>query len=163
MTIRLAKADDANFLEQMLAIAADWRSSAPRPVEQVLAEPLLAHYVAGWPKHGDMGVIAEEARPVGAAWWRYFTEQDPGFGFLDASIPEISTAVIAQARGRGVGRRLLTRLVAEAEVRALPGLSLSVEADNPARRLYEELGFQVVEDGGALTMRLMLPAADRNR
>lgn len=157
MILRLATADDDRFLEQMLAVAADWRTPPPRPVEHVRADPQLAHYVAGWPLPGDLGVIAETAAPVGAAWWRYFTEDDPGFGFIGPSVPELSIAVTAEARGRGIGRRLLQRLITEADARGLPGLSLSVEADNPARALYEELGFHVVEERGALTMHLPLP------
>jgi GNAT superfamily N-acetyltransferase len=149
----------------MLAVAADWRSPTPRPVREVLADPLLAHYVTGWPRPGDGGVVAEDdGGPLGAAWWRTFPPDDPGFGFVRAEVPEVSVAVRAPARGRGVGRALLRRLIAEAERAALPGLSLSVEADNPARRLYLDLGFDVVAEAGALTMLLDLPpAADRRR
>jgi ribosomal protein S18 acetylase RimI-like enzyme len=44
-------------------------------------------------------------------------------------------------------------LLAVAGEHGAPGVSLSVEADNPARRLYERAGFAVVrEGGGALTM-----------
>src|SRR3546814_3770595 len=69
----------------MLAIAADWRpGSVVRSVEEVLAEPKLAHYVLGWPRAGDFGVDAsdDDGRLVGAAWCRSFTADDPGFGFV---------------------------------------------------------------------------------
>jgi ribosomal protein S18 acetylase RimI-like enzyme len=43
-------------------------------------------------------------------------------------------------RGRGIGTRLLAALIAEADDGGLK-LSIHVEVNNPARRLYERLGF----------------------
>jgi ribosomal protein S18 acetylase RimI-like enzyme len=53
-----------------------------------------------------------------------------------------------------VGGRLLNAAIAHARHHH-PGVSLSVSADNPARRLYERRGFRVVaEAGDSLTMLL---------
>ena len=61
--------------------------------------------------------------------------------------------ILPQARGRGVGALLLDSLVSAARDAKLPGLSLSVETDNYALRLYERLGFnRVNEADGSLTM-----------
>ena len=60
-------------------------------------------------------------------------------------------------RGRGIGTRLLEALLAQARQAGLHTLSLSVEADNQARRLYERAGLRTVDDtGGASTMLLRL-------
>lgn len=77
LQLRLATGEDAAFLQYMLALAADWRQSCPRPVAAVLGEPALARYVAGWPRAGDLGVVAFEDAPIGAAWWRLFTAEEP--------------------------------------------------------------------------------------
>jgi GNAT superfamily N-acetyltransferase len=161
LTIRAATADDAGFLAGMVAVAVDWRpGSSPRPVASVAGEPALAHYVSDWPRHGEAGFvgITEDRRPLGAAWWRFFTPLDPGYGFVDPAIPEVSVGVVSEARGHGVGTRLLQALIDEGRRRALPGLSLSVECDNPARALYERLGFTVVglDGAGSVTMVLNL-------
>ena len=74
---------------------------------------------------------------------------DPGYGFVDEGTPEVSLGVRAEARGRGVGTSLLTALVREAGRRGLAALSLSIEPDNPAVRLYERLGFQIVDQPAA--------------
>ena len=157
-TIRRATAGDGAFLKAMLAIAADWRPDARvRPVAEIMAEPALAHYAAGWPREGDLGFVAEQDGPVGAAWWRYFPARDPGYGFVDETIPEVAIGVVAKARGQGTGTLLLDALVAEARRRSLPGLSLSVEADNPAAALYRRVGFaDIGRTEGALTMVLRL-------
>lgn len=157
VAVRLAAASDAAFLVDALAIAADWRHPMPRPGADVLADPHLARYVVGWPRPGDLGVVAEIDVPVGAAWWRYLAAGEPGYGFVDERIPEISIGVVAAARGAGTGSRLLATLIDCARERAVPALSLSVEPDNPAARLYRRLGFvEVGGVGGAVTMVLTL-------
>lgn len=156
--IRPASASDAHFLHRMLAVAADWRpGTTVRSVEEVLADHRLAHYVTGWPRPGDFGVIAHdgEGRPVGAAWCRSFSADDPGYGFVALGVPEVSIGVVAELRGRGVGRQLMRRLVDEARARGVEQLSLSVEPDNSAIGLYSRVGFVgVAEADGAITMLL---------
>ncbi|MFK0223787.1 GNAT family N-acetyltransferase [Streptomyces vinaceus] len=54
-------------------------------------------------------------------------------------------AVSREAWGRGIGRRLLARTVADAEARGCREVVLHVSADNPrARDLYRKFGFQTV-------------------
>jgi GNAT superfamily N-acetyltransferase len=160
VTVRAATAFDSDFLQRMLAVAADWRPDvAPRPVEDVLADPALAHYVEGWPRSDDFGVIAEDERgdPLGAAWCRSFPVDDPGYGFVSPDVPELSMGVVAHARGAGVGRALLVGLIVEARARGIARLSLSVELDNHARNLYSSLGFRVTDESdGSATMVLSL-------
>ena len=160
--VRPASADDREFLERMLAVAADWRPGTPvRPVEQVLSDPHLARYVDAWPRPGDFGVIAEGAqgRPLGAAWCSHLPADAPGYGFVAVTVPEISIGVVAEARGEGIGRGLMRRLIDEARDRGVTQLSLSVELDNHALGLYSDLGFSVVsEESGAATMILDVAA-----
>jgi ribosomal protein S18 acetylase RimI-like enzyme len=62
-------------------------------------------------------------------------------------------AVMPAWRGQGVGSRLLAALL-DAAAGRYATVSLNVQADNPAARLYRRFGFEVVEDGGAwFTMR----------
>lgn len=158
LTVRSATATDAPFLTEMLVAAAYWRADGPEgTVEDVMASPSLAHYIEGWPRPGDQGVVALDERPVGAAWMRYFPDDDPGFGFVDAATPEVGMGVLKDQRGRGVGGHLLTALIEVAREANLETLSLSVESDNYARRLYERVGFRTVSTvGDSVTMLLRL-------
>ena len=159
IVIRRATAADAPFLREMLAVAVDWRADASaRSISELMADPALARYVADWPRQGDVGFVAEDgATPIGAAWWRLFSHHDSGYGFVDESTPELSTGVVAEARGGGVGTLLLRALIGEARRSDLPALSLSVERDNPAAALYERLGFEARHrEGGSVTMALTL-------
>lgn len=161
VAVRAADRADGSFLTDMLVEAAFWRPDGPHgTVDDVLADPELAHYVTGWPRAGDRGVVADDVdsgAPIGAAWWRFFTTSDPGYGFVDPATPELSMAVVRPRRGRGIGRILLAALVETARSAAIPALSLSVEPDNHARRLYERVGFAPVGRlGGSITMILHL-------
>jgi ribosomal protein S18 acetylase RimI-like enzyme len=159
--VRAATAADLDFLRTMLYEAATWRPGPRPPAETVLAEPAVARYLRGWGRHGDSALIAcEDDRPVGAAWYRLFPEDDAGYGFVATEVPELSIGVAADARGRGVGTLLLDALVAEARDGGFPALTLSVEPDNPAVRLYERAGFsRVPSTGGSWTMVLALRPA----
>ncbi len=90
VSTRPAVATD-DFLTEMLVHAAFGRPAGPDgSVDEVLHDPELSRYIAGWPQPGDLGVIAENQRPVGAAWLRFFTVDDSGYGFVDDTIPEVS-------------------------------------------------------------------------
>lgn len=71
---------------------------------------------------------------------------------MNAETPELTIAVRQDLRGRGIGGALLDELIAAARKAGLPALSLSVEPDNPALRLYERAAFRVIGTGKVLTM-----------
>jgi ribosomal protein S18 acetylase RimI-like enzyme len=137
----------------MLRHAYYWRWSDPE-----LADLPVSRYVEGWGRPGDRSlVLVEGFQPVGAAWYRLFTSDEPGYGFVDEQTPELTIAIVPSRRGRGLGDGLLTRLVEQARRDGFAALSLSVEPDNPALALYERHGFaKVGERGGAWVMRAEL-------
>ena len=137
----------------MLGEAAVWRPDKPTPTaEQVMADPRYALYLAGWPRQGDYGLVAEQDGPVGAAWYRTYTQANHGHGFVAEDVPELSIAVIAARRHEGIGRRLLVDLIEASVAQGYRALSLSVNDGNPARGLYESVGFVYVEKRGSWTM-----------
>ena len=89
-------------------------------------------------------IAVDAARPVGAIWIRRFESETPGYGFVDDDTPELSMAVIPGCRGRGIGTEMLRRMLQIIDDRGV-GVSLSVSKENPARRLYERHGFEVIE------------------
>ncbi len=143
-------------MRDMLHHAYYWRESMPEAADL----PVL-RYVKGWGRPGDAAVIAMEgASRVGAAWHRLFRQSEPGYGFIDESIPELTLAVVPSRRGQGLGATLLTDLVERARRAGFPALSLSVEEGSPQVRFYERHGFEKVDErGNAWTMRLDLPPA----
>ena len=141
--IRAATQDDLGLLWDFLAIAA-----YEPDVDAAKAVPFVAAHLAGWRRAEDFGFIAEwEGAAIGAAWARQFSlNEEPAF-YVDERAPEITIGVRPHGRGQGVGRMLLDALMAEA-VRRGVGLCLNVRHDNPARRLYERVGFRLVPGSG---------------
>jgi ribosomal protein S18 acetylase RimI-like enzyme len=151
--IRQAGPQDVRFLRDMLKHAYHWRLNEDPDLP-------VARYVNNWGRPGDAGLIAWEAGPVGAAWYRLFPASAPGFGFVDEQTPELAIAVVPSRRGRGYGHELLGGLLDCARKDGFRAISLSVARDNPARHLYESYGFeQVREDDGAVVMRAPLSEA----
>ena len=75
----------------------------------------------------------------------------------------LSAATAPDARGRGVGARLLQRLLEGMASEDIRDVRLTVHPDNPARRLYERTGFAPVAQDAAYfgpgEPRLVLSAA----
>jgi ribosomal protein S18 acetylase RimI-like enzyme len=142
-------ADDVYFLATMLGEAAVWRPDKLTPTgDEVMADPRYAMYLTAWPRTGDFGLVAEQDEPLGAAWYRTYTQADHGYGFIAEDVPELSIAVIGSRRRQGIGRRLLVDLIDASVAQGNAAISLSVRESNPARRLYESAGFVLVEKHG---------------
>ncbi len=156
VNIRPATQDDVEFLQKMLYEAARWNPDWPRePMEEVLAEPMLTRFHEGWGRPGDAGVIAElDGVPVGAAWYRLFTAEEPGYGFVDEKIPELGLAVEPLHRRKGIGGTLLRALMVQAREEGFQSLSLSVAVHNRSRMMYQRVGFERVteDETGSWTM-----------
>lgn len=161
ITIRPATAADQAFLTDMLVEAANaphYRETR----EQLLANPQKTHYVTDWPRPTDLGVVAtnEAGQPLGAAWLRYFPAEDPAYGFVNESIPELAIGVIATERGKGLGRQLLRAIATKARESGATHISLSVDRENPALHLYKSEGYHHITSGETSdTMLLTLQAS----
>ena len=75
----------------------------------------------------------------------------------EAEIRIIDIALLPEHRGHGIGTALLTPILDEAD-RTGKTVSIHVERDNPARRLYDRLGFVEVEEQGVYLLLERWPA-----
>jgi GNAT superfamily N-acetyltransferase len=149
MRIRDLKPDELDFLGEMLYTALDWRPDVELPPRQVVLEhPEVAIYHRGWGRPGDTALVAEEnGEPVGAVWYRFFTAAEHGDGYVDDETPELAIAISDEWRGHGIGGTLLEAMHDRARQNGLTRIALSVDLDNPAKRLYERLGYVELEPG----------------
>jgi ribosomal protein S18 acetylase RimI-like enzyme len=142
-TLRAAGPDDRDFLvrvygatrEEELQLV-DWSAEQKAAFVQQQFEAQDAYYREHYdPATFDVIEVGGEAagRLYVARW--------------EDEIRIIDIALMPEYRGRGIGTALLRELLAEA---AADGkrLSIHVELHNPARRLYERLGFVPVEEQG---------------
>jgi ribosomal protein S18 acetylase RimI-like enzyme len=148
--IKPLRAADAGLLEEFTYLAIFVPDgTAPPPRDVVLTEPGLRNYWQDFGGRDDHGVAAiMNGQAVGAAWSRLLTGQPPGYGNIDADTPELGVAVVPGMRGRGIGGVLLDNLFAHLVAVGCPRISLSVQRENPAVRLYRRAGFVTVRDNG---------------
>jgi hypothetical protein len=90
-TTRLGTPADFPVIEAMLFEAFVWSPTYERPTfEEFRQHPEFQKLVANWGRPGDRAVIAEwNNQPVGAAWYRFWSETCHSYGFVDADTPEI--------------------------------------------------------------------------
>jgi ribosomal protein S18 acetylase RimI-like enzyme len=144
-TIRLLTQQDEPFLWQMLYEAAHMQAEG-KTIEDAKSHPDLVKYVQGWGCKNDLGVIAilnSNNQPVGAAWLRLLTAENPGYGYIDDYTPELAIATLPEYRNQGIGTKLITHLLTIAKT-SYPSISLSTRNTNPALHLYERFGWKVV-------------------
>jgi ribosomal protein S18 acetylase RimI-like enzyme len=155
--IRLLDAGDVDVVQWTLYTAVSWSGDPEIPsMEEVMKHPALAIYHQRWGRNGDFGVAASvDGTFAGAAVARLFTEEEHGHGYMDPTTPELGIAVEPDFRGRGIGRHLMNALADTARDHGIQRLSLSVNNPNPAKHLYESLGYATVNDNGDSTLMVL--------
>jgi GNAT superfamily N-acetyltransferase len=155
-SVRPLTQEDEAFLWEMLYLALYVpEGHLPLPKE-IVYRPEISKYVDQWGKVGDKGYVAINTltqETIGAIWIRLFAEENQGYGYIDKYTPELSIAVLPEYRNRGSGKSLLKCLLANIQG-DYPAVSLSVSVENPAVRLYRQLGFEIiVQNGESITMK----------
>lgn len=145
MTVSLRAAEDAD-LPFLLAVYASTREEELAPVpwtpEQKLAfitmqfraqhQYYQEHYTGA-----DWLVVEVDGEPAG----RLYLHTGPD------EIRIVDIALLPAFRGEGTGETLVRKVIQDAEDGGLC-VRIHVEKQNPARSLYERLGFVIVEDRG---------------
>jgi len=138
--LRAIQEDDAALVFAIFAAGRqaelDLLAWNPAQKEQFLRLQFQAQtqaYRAHYPQ-ADYQLIEWEEQVIGRL---LVAEQDAGLFLVDIGL-------LPQFQGQGLGTALLSGLIAEADVRNLP-MHLHVASTNPALRLYQRLGFRIVE------------------
>lgn len=105
------------------------------------------HYTTYYPD-ADWWVVEQEGAAVG----RLYVEEWPSqFRIIDI-------ALMPEAQGKGFGTALITDLFERARGNG-KNVSIHVEKNNPAMRLYHQLGFTKAEDKGVYDLMEWSPGA----
>lgn len=150
---RPALEGDRDFLRALYILTDQWGDES-RPVSDGIDDELEA-YVERWTPD-QPAVILEDVggptpTPVGGAWLRTFTAEDPGAGFVSDDIPEVAIALRPEYAGHGRGTELMSQMLDTARAAGFPAVSLAVDLGNDrARHVYAKLGFVDSEVNGGL-------------
>ena len=149
--LRKSKHSDLQFLRAMLYEAVFWRANPNKPsFENGLANPGVSNALVDWgEREGDTAVIAlVDSIPAGAAWYRFYTDDNYIRGYIDETIPAIAIAVHKNYRHQGIGKKMIAWLLDHASKHNIQKLSLMVSKDNHALKLYLKSGFLEYADKG---------------
>lgn len=144
--VRSVETGDVPFLWEMLYASLHTQGD-DEPLEPgIVHSPELSKYVEGWGRAGDFGYIAVDTlgRRLGSITLRLYAEHNAGYGYVNAATPEMGMAVIEEARGKGLGTLLMQAALDEARQRGIQAVSLSVDPNNAAIRLYRRFGFEEI-------------------
>lgn len=120
----------ASTRREELAITG-WSDSQLDDFLKMQFEWQAAQYLNNYPD-ASFDLILVDGNPAG----RFYVDRTQN------DIRIIDIALLPEFRGRGTGGRIIGALIREADAEGR-GISLHVEANNPARRLYERLGFKI--------------------
>jgi len=151
-----------SFLREMLFEAVYWRAIARSDepsLEHGLAASGVSHALSNWGERaGDVAVIASiNAAPIGAAWYRFWRDDNGIRGHIGSAIPTLGIAVHRDYRCLGVGQQMIEWLACYASKHNISKISLMVSTDNQAINLYRKCGFvdyQVVGDSILMTLAI---------
>lgn len=143
IALRPARTDDASLLFTVFASTRDFELEVlrlpPAQAELFLRQQFHAQ-ATQYALHygdGDHSIIEVDGVAAGRLWvvrW-------------EREIRVVDIAILPAHRGLGVGTRLLGDVIARGQSEGVP-VTIHVEVHNPARRLYERLGFRLREDKG---------------
>lgn len=141
--IREMKKEEYCLLDDFLYEAIYIPEGMEPPDRSVINCPELQEYIAEFGKRQhDKALVAEVQRNVvGAVWVRVMND----YGHIDTDTPSLAVSVYREYRGQGIGTSLLNQLLAEEKAAGYSRISLSVQKDNYAVRMYQKAGFTVVD------------------
>lgn len=68
------------------------------------------------------------------------------YGHIDNTTPSLAMSVFKEYRGLGVGTALLEELIATLKSKGYSRISLSVQKDNYAVKMYQQVGFTILKE-----------------
>ena len=160
---RFFKEEDFPLLEELLYEAIFQPEGAEPLPRDIIKKPEIYNYIKDFGKRkGDFCIFAElNGKTVGAAWVRILAGEIKGYGNIDAETPELAIAVFKEYRNMGIGKGLMNNLIDLTLYQGLRGykqISLSVQKENYAVKMYQKLGFEIVsenEDDYIMVLKLI--------
>ena len=143
--IRELKADEYKLLDDFLYEAIFIPEGGKPLPKSVIYQPELQVYVKNFGiEKDDICFVAEteSGKVVGAVWVRDMND----YGHVEDGIPSFAISLYKEYRGYGIGTALMKRMLQELAQRGYKRASLSVQKANYAAKMYQKLGFEIVDE-----------------
>ena len=143
---REIRPEEIPVLDDFLYEAIFIPEGVPAPPRSIIAHEDLQVYVRDFGKKADDRCLVAEVdgKIVGAVWTRVMDD----YGHIDDRTPSLAISLHKKYRGLGIGTELLRQMLEKLRQDGYERVSLSVQKENYALRMYRRAGFEAVEDRG---------------
>lgn len=146
-TIREIKSSELPILKDLLYKAVFVPEGAEPPARDVLELPEIAVYIKDFGASDDLCLVAESGgRIIGAVWTRVLAGEVKGYGNIDSETPEFAISLFPEYRNQGIGTALMQHMISLLKARGYAQTSLSVNRENYAAKMYQSLGFNIINE-----------------
>lgn len=114
-----------------------------KPPKAIIEQPELQVYIADFGKSDDWCLVAEvKEKIVGAVWVRIMNDH----GHIDDETPSFAMSLYEEYRNMGIGTALMRDMLEFLKNKGYKQTSLSVQKANYAARMYQKVGFEVIDE-----------------
>lgn len=142
--IRTIRESEYSLLKDFLYEAIFVPEGVPAPSRSIINRPELQIYITDFGKReDDIGLVAEiDKKVIGLVWGRIIND----YGHIDNDTPSLAIALYKDYRGLGIGTDLMKEMLRILRFRGYKQASLAVQKENYAIKLYQKIGFVIVNE-----------------
>lgn len=133
-----------HLLEDFLYEAIFIPEGVAAPPKAITKKPEMQVYITDFgQKKGDIGFVAEvDDKIAGAVWVRIMDD----YGYIDDETPSFAISLYQEYRNLGIGTELMKVMLRCLRKKGYERTSLAVQKANYAVRLYQNVGFEIVDE-----------------
>lgn len=140
--IREIRENEYYVLSEFLYEAIFIPEGTEKPPKSIIEQPELQVYIADFGKSDDWCLVAEvKEKIVGAVWVRIMND----YGHIDDETPSFAISLYEEYRNMGIGTVLMRDMLEFLKNKGYKQTSLSVQKANYAVRMYQKVGFEVID------------------
>ena len=141
--IREIKKNEYPILYDFLYEAIFLPEGMDKPPKSIIEQPELQVYIKDFGKEDDWCFVAEiKEKIIGAVWVRIMDD----YGHIDDETPSFAISLYEEYRNIGIGTALMRDMLEFLKNKGYKRTSLSVQKANHAARMYQKVGFEIIEE-----------------
>ena len=141
--IREIRKNEYSILSDFLYEAIFIPEGMDKPPKSIIEQPELQVYIEDFGKKDDWCLVAEiKEKIVGAVWVRIMDD----YGHIDDETPSFAISLYEEYRNMGIGTALMRDMLEFLKNKGYRRTSLSVQKVNYAVRMYQKVGFEVIDE-----------------
>lgn len=158
--IRQMKFSEYPLLEDFLYEAIFQKENTEPVPRTILSKPELQVYIKDFGNHKDDHCLYAEVdnKIIGAVWVRVID----GYGHIDQATPEFAISLYKEYRGHGIGTDLMQHMLTYLKESGYSKASLAVQKENYAFRMYQALGFEIIDENAEEYIMVYRFRTDKN-